>query len=57
MYLEEILDAFRVIAVTLPADPLNLFDLSGLTGRLDVFEMYVPILTEVDDGSQEIKQS
>lgn len=47
--LEKVLHALGVVAVTLPADPLHLFDLACLTGSLDVFEVDLRILAEVDN--------
>lgn len=56
-YLEEILDSFGVVAVALSADPLHLFDLSCLTGGLDVLEVDLWVLAEVNDGTQEVEQT
>lgn len=57
LYLEEVLDTFRVVAVALSTDPLHLFDLACLAGGLDVFEVNFGVLTEVHNGAQEIKQT
>ena len=56
-YLEEVLDALWVIAVALPTDPLHLFDLARLAGRLDVLEVHLWVLTEVDNGAQEVEET
>lgn len=56
-YLEEVLDALRVVAVALPADALHLFDLAGLACGLDVFEVHFRVLTEVHNGPQEIEET
>ena len=55
--LEEVLHTFRVIAVTLSADPLHLFDLACLAGSLDIFEVNLWILAEVHNGTQEVEQT
>lgn len=57
LYLEEVLNTLRVIAVALSTDPLHLFDLARLAGSLNVFEMNVGILAEVYNGAQEVKQT
>lgn len=57
LYLEEVLDALRVVAVALSADPLHLFDLARLAGSLDVFEVDLRVLAEVHDRAQEVKQT
>jgi hypothetical protein len=56
-YLEEVLDALWVVAVALPTDPLHLFDLARLAGRLDVLEVHLWVLTEVDNGAQEVEET
>lgn len=57
LYLKEVLDALRVVAVALSADPLHLFDLAGLAGGLDVFEVNFSVLTEVNNRAQEVEQT
>ena len=47
--LEEILDFLRVVVVTLSADALDLSDLVGAGGSLDVLEVDLGILAKVDD--------
>jgi len=49
LYLEEVLDTFRVVAVAFSTDPLHLFDLARLARSLNVFEVNLRILTEVYD--------
>lgn len=56
-YLQEVLHAFGVVAVALPADPLHLLDLAGLAGCLDVLEVHLGVLAEVHDGTQEVEQT
>lgn len=55
LYLEEVLDALRVVAVALSADPLHLFDLARLAGSLDVFEVDLGVLAEVHNRAQEVE--
>lgn len=55
--LQEVLHTFRVIAVTLPADSLHLFDLACLAGGLDIFEVDLWILAEVHNRTQEVEQT
>ncbi len=45
--LEEVLHTFRVVAVTLPADSLHLFNLACLAGGLDILEVDLWVLTKV----------
>ncbi len=56
-HLEEVFDTFWIITVAFSADPLHLFDLSGLTRGLNVLEVNLGILREIDDGSQEVEQT
>ena len=56
IHLEEVLDAFRIVAVALPTDAFHFFDLPCLTRTLDVFEVYLGVLAEVDDGPQEVEE-
>ena len=45
---EEVLNSLWIVAVVaLSADPLHLFDLISLAGRLDVFEVNIGVLAEV----------
>lgn len=55
--LEEVLHTFRVVAVTLSADSLDLFDLACLAGGLDIFEVDLWILAKVHNGTQEVEQT
>lgn len=55
--LEEVLHTFRVVAVTLSADSLHLFDLACFAGGLDIFEVDLWILAEVHNGTQEVEQT
>lgn len=57
LYLQEVLDPLRVVAVALSADPLHFFDLASLTGSLNVFEVDLWILAEIHNGAQEIEQT
>lgn len=57
LYLEEVLDTLRIIAVALSADSLNLFDLAGLASSLNIFEVDFRILTEVYNRAQKVKQT
>ena len=57
LYLEEVFDPFWIIAVALSADPLNLFDLAGLTSSLDVLKMNILFLAEVYNRPQKVKQA
>lgn len=53
--LQEVLDTFWVVAVALTANSLHFLDLSRFTSGLDVLEVYVRILTEVNNRSQEVE--
>lgn len=53
--LQEVLDTLCVIAVALTTNSLHFLDLSRFTGCLDVLEMYIWILTEVNNRSQEVE--
>lgn len=53
--LQEVLDTLWVIAVALTTNSLHFLDLSRFTGSLDVLEMYIWILTEVNNRSQEVE--
>lgn len=53
--LQEVLDTLWVIAVALTTNSLHFLDLSCFTGSLDVLEMYIWILTEVNNRSQEVE--
>ena len=44
IYLEEVLDALRCVAVALAANALDLLDLPGLAGCLDVLEVNLGVL-------------
>lgn len=55
--LQEVLHSLWIITVTLSANSLHFFNLARLTSSLDVFEMDILILTEVHNGTQEVKQS
>lgn len=56
-YLEKVLDTFRVVAVALSANPLDLLDLACLASSLDVLEVNFRILAKVHNGAQEVKQT
>ena len=56
-YLEEIFHTLGIITVALSADPLHFFDLSSLTGSLDVLEMHIRVLAEVYNAAQEVEQA
>lgn len=53
--LQEVLDTFWVVAVALTANSLHFLDLSCFTSGLDVLEVYIRILTEVNNRSQEVE--
>lgn len=53
--LQEVLDMLWVIAVALTTNSLHFLDLSRFTGSLDVLKMYIWILTEVNNRSQEVE--
>lgn len=53
--LQKVLDTLWVIAVALTTNSLHFLDLSRFTGSLDVLEMYIWILTEVNNRSQEVE--
>lgn len=55
--LQEVLDTLWVIAVALTTNSLHFLDLSRFTGSLDVLEMYIWILTEVNNRSQEVEET
>lgn len=57
LYLEEVLDTLRVVAVALSTDSLHLFDLTRLAGGLDVFKVNFRLLTEVHNRAQEVEQA
>lgn len=57
LYLQEILDTLRIVAVALSANPLHLLDLARLAGSLDVFKVNFGVLTEVHNGAQEVEQT
>ena len=46
--LEEVFDFLRIIEVTLATDALNLSELTGASGSLDIFEVDFRVLTKVD---------
>lgn len=46
---QKVLDAFCIVAVGFSTDTLHFFDLSSLTGSLDVLEVHLRILAEVDN--------
>ena len=48
--LQEVLDTLRGVAVGLAADPLNLLDLTGLAGSLDILEVHFRILKQLKLG-------
>lgn len=56
-FLQEVLDALGIVAVRLAADAFDLLDLAGLARRLDVLEVHVGLLTEVDDGAEEVEET
>jgi hypothetical protein len=49
---EEVLDFLGVIEVALPANALDLSDLTGASGGLDILEMNLWILTQVDNRTE-----
>lgn len=53
--LQEVLDTFWVVAVALTTNSLHFLDLSCFTSGLDVLEVYIRILTEVNNRSQEVE--
>lgn len=55
--LEEVLHMFRIIAITLSADSLHLFNLACLASGLDIFEVDLWILAEVHNRAQKIEQT
>lgn len=54
---QEVLHAFRVVAVALAAYALHLFDLARFAGRLDVLEVDLVVLAEVHYGAQEVEEA
>lgn len=46
-----------VVAVTLSTDSLHLFDLTCLTGSLNVFEVNFRVLAEVHNRAQKVEQT
>ena len=46
-----------IVTVALSADSFNFFDLPGLAGSLDVFEMNFWVLTEVDNRAKKIEEA
>jgi hypothetical protein len=55
--LEEVLDLLRLVDVTLPADPLDLPELTGPGGGDDVLVVDLGVLGEVDDGAEVVVES
>ena len=55
--LEEILDFLRVVVIALSADALDLSNLVGTGGSLDVLEMDLGVLTKVDDGPKVVVET
>ena len=55
--LEEVLDALGIKVLVLAADALDLAQLVGLDGRLDVLEDDFLVGAEVDDGAEEVEQA
>jgi hypothetical protein len=55
--LEEVLDLLRLVDVTLPADPLDLPELTGPGGGDDVLVVDLGVLGEVDDGAEIVVES
>jgi hypothetical protein len=50
--LEEVLDFLRVVEVALPADTLDLPNLTGAGRGLDVLEVDLRVLAEVDNRAK-----
>ncbi|KAI3480029.1 hypothetical protein L1887_57805 [Cichorium endivia] len=55
--LEEVLDLFGVVVVGLAADALDLADLTGAGGGLDVLEVHLGVGGEVDDGAEVVVEA
>jgi hypothetical protein len=55
--LEEVLDFLRVVEVALPADTLDLADLTGAGRGLDVLEVDLRVLAEVDDRAKVVVET
>ena len=53
-FLEEILDFFWIVEVTLMADTLDFVDLTSPGGSLDILEMHLGILAQVDHRAKVI---
>ena len=53
-FLEEILDFFWIVEVTLMADMLDFADLTSPGGSLDILEMCLGILAQVDHRAKVI---
>ena len=50
--LEEVFDFLRIIEVTLATDALNLSDLTGASGSLDIFEVDFRVLAKIHNGTK-----
>ena len=57
LFFKEIFNTFGVVAVGFTANSLHLFNLTGFTCGLDIFEVNLGLLAEIDDATQEVKKS
>lgn len=55
--LKEVFDTFWVVTAAFATDAFDLLDLSGFTCCLNVLEMDLGVLTEINDGTEEIEQA
>jgi len=55
--LQEVFNAFSVVAIRFATDAFNFFDLACFASSLDVLEVHLWILAKVDDWSQKVEQT
>ena len=55
-FLEEVFDLLRVVEVALSTNALNLTNLAGARGGLNVLEVYLGILAQVDNRAEVVIQ-
>ncbi|GJC99267.1 hypothetical protein ColKHC_08093 [Colletotrichum higginsianum] len=55
--LQEVLHLLGIVEVAVPADALDLIELTHLGGSLDVLEVNIGVLREVDDAAEVVEQT